>query len=85
HKAPKLHKLKHAINWIDTQINQSRSVVVHCALGRGRSVFVFAAYLLAKNPSLTVEQALKSINDVRSTARLNNLQLKALHAISDKG
>ncbi|MDA0142871.1 hypothetical protein GL177_03470 [Vibrio toranzoniae] len=85
HKAPKLHKLKHAINWIDTQINQSRSVVVHCALGRGRSVFVVAAYLLAKNPSLTVEQALKSINDVRSTARLNNLQLKALHAISDKG
>ena len=85
HKVPKMHKLKHAINWIDTQINQSRSVVVHCALGRGRSVFVVAAYLLAKNPSLTVEQVLKSINDVRSTAQLNHLQLKTLQAISDKG
>ncbi|MCL1067520.1 dual specificity protein phosphatase family protein [Shewanella olleyana] len=85
HKAPKLHKIKHAINWIDTQINQSRSVVVHCALGRGRSVFVVAAYLLAKDSSLSVEQVLKNINDVRSTARLNTQQLKTLYAISENG
>lgn len=85
HQAPKLRKLKHALNWIDTQISQSRSVVVHCALGRGRSVFVVAAYLLAKNPSLSVEQVLKNINDVRSTAQLNKKQLKVLNAISDKG
>jgi diacylglycerol kinase family enzyme len=85
HKAPKINELKHTLNWIDTQINQSRSVVVHCALGRGRSVFVVAAYLLAKNPSLSVEEALTKINDVRSTARLNKLQLNTLTAISDKG
>ncbi len=85
HQAPKLPKLKHALNWIDTQISQSRSVVVHCALGRGRSVFVVAAYLLAKNSSLSVEQVLKNINDVRSTAQLNKKQLKVLNAISDKG
>ena len=85
HKAPKIAELKHTLNWIDTQINQSRSVVVHCALGRGRSVFVVAAYLLAKDPSLSVEDALTKINDVRSTARLNKLQLRTLQAISDKG
>ncbi|MDV7105832.1 diacylglycerol kinase family protein [Vibrio sp. TH_r3] len=85
HKVPKAHHLKHMLNWIDTQINQSKSVVVHCALGRGRSVFVVAAYLLAKDTSLTVDQALKKINDVRSTARLNNLQLETLRAISEKG
>lgn len=85
HKVPKLAKLKHAINWIDSQINQSNSVIVHCALGRGRSVFVVAAYLLAKNPKLTVEQVLNNINDIRDTAQLNSLQLKTLQKIRDQG
>lgn len=85
HKAPTLERLRHAINWIDTQIACSRSVVVHCALGRGRSVFVVAAYLLSKDSSLTVESVMKKINNVRSTARLNNLQLRTLRAISEKG
>ncbi|PFG45612.1 YegS/Rv2252/BmrU family lipid kinase [Vibrio sp. ES.051] len=85
HKAPTLERLRHAINWIDTQTSCSRSVVVHCALGRGRSVFVVAAYLLSKDPSLTVESVMKKINDVRSTARLNKLQIKTLRAISEKG
>ncbi|MBS9808848.1 dual specificity protein phosphatase family protein [Vibrio alginolyticus] len=85
HKAPTLERLRHAINWIDTQISCSRAVVVHCALGRGRSVFVVAAYLLSKDPSLTVESVMKKINDVRSTARLNKLQIRTLRAISEKG
>ncbi|MGO1297617.1 MAG: diacylglycerol kinase family protein, partial [Vibrio sp.] len=85
HKAPTLERLRHAINWIDTQVSCSRSVVVHCALGRGRSVFVVAAYLLSKDPSLTVESVMKKINAVRSTARLNKSQLKTLHAISETG
>lgn len=85
HKAPTLERLRHAINWIDTQISCSRSVVVHCALGRGRSVFVVAAYLLSKDPSLTVDAVMKKINDVRSTARLNKSQLKTLQAISEQG
>ncbi|MCV6070975.1 hypothetical protein OFP26_35930, partial [Escherichia coli] len=58
---------------------------MHCALGRGRSVFVVAAYLLSKDPSLTVESVMKKINDVRSTARLNKLQIRTLRAISEKG
>ncbi len=85
HKAPTLERLRHAMNWIDTQIACGRSVVVHCALGRGRSVFVVAAYLLSKDPSLSVESVMQKINRVRSTARLNNLQIKTLRAISEKG
>lgn len=85
HKAPTLERLRHAMNWIDTQIACGRSVVVHCALGRGRSVFVVAAYLLSKDPSLSVESVMQKINSVRSTARLNNLQIKTLRAISEKG
>lgn len=82
HKVPSLTRLRHTLNWIDTQMNQSRAVVVHCALGRGRSVFVVAAYLLAKNPSLSVEQVLKQINDVRNTAKLNNLQRRKNNKIA---
>jgi YegS/Rv2252/BmrU family lipid kinase len=85
HKVPKIEALKHALNWIDTQINQSRSVVVHCALGRGRSFFVAAAYLLSKDSALSVADALEQITGVRSVARLNKLQLKTLHRISEEG
>ncbi len=78
HKTPSLDELHHALNWIDTQRSLGRSVVIHCALGRGRSVFVVAAYLLTKDSTLTVQEALKSINDIRPTANLNSTQLKAL-------
>lgn len=84
HKTPSLRKLRHALYWIDTQLSQSRSVVIHCALGRGRSVFVMAAYLLSKDPSLTVDQALKKISTIRSSAKLNNKQYKILNAISNQ-
>src|SRR6056297_1287328 len=78
HKTPSLDELRHGLNWIDTQRSLGRSVVIHCALGRGRSVFVMAAYLLSKDSTLTVQEALKSINDIRPTANLNSTQLKAL-------
>lgn len=85
HKTPSLEKLHHALSWIDTQRSMGRSVVVHCALGRGRSVFVVAAYLLMKDASLSVQKALKTINDIRSTANLNKLQLKALEQLHHDG
>ncbi|MDW6092537.1 diacylglycerol kinase family protein [Vibrio rhizosphaerae] len=85
HKAPTLARLRHAMNWIDTQIACGRSVVVHCALGRGRSVFVVAAYLLSQDPSLSVASVMEKISSVRQTARLNRLQMKILQAISEKG
>ncbi|WP_298942516.1 diacylglycerol kinase family protein [uncultured Psychromonas sp.] len=82
HKAPSLHKLRHALYWIDVQLSQSRSVVIHCALGRGRSVFVMAAYLLSRDSSLSVDDALTQIHSIRSSANLNKKQYKVLNAIS---
>ena len=58
---------------------------MHCALGRGRSVLVVAAYLLAKNPTLSVDDALREINQIRQTARLNKRQLASLQQIRDGG
>jgi YegS/Rv2252/BmrU family lipid kinase len=84
HQVPSLKQLFHALNWIDVQISQSNAVVVHCALGRGRSVFVVAAYILSQDSSLSVEQVLTSLNEIRNTANLNRTQLKILHAIQNK-
>lgn len=85
HTSPTSEQLLHAINWLDQQIKAKRNVVVHCALGRGRSVLVVAAYLLAKDDSLTVEEAMRRINSVRQTARLNKKQLSALEKVKDGG
>lgn len=85
HTSPTKEQLMHAINWLDQQIAAGKSVVVHCALGRGRSVLVVAAYLLAIDNTLSVKDALTKIQSVRSTARLNKRQLKALSRIKHGG
>ena len=78
HQSPDLNELRQAITWIDNQVELKRPVVVHCALGRGRSVFVVAAYLLAKSPELSVREVLESITKIRHFANLNQAQLKCL-------
>jgi len=85
HTSPTPEQLVLAINWLNQQISEKKNVVVHCALGRGRSVLVVAAYLLAKKPSLSVDEALSSINKIRQTARLNKRQLASLQQIKDGG
>ena len=85
HTSPTPEQLVLAINWLNQQISENKNVVVHCALGRGRSVLVVAAYLLAKKPELTVDEALSQINQIRQTARLNKRQLASLQKIRDGG
>ncbi|GAC16721.1 diacylglycerol kinase family protein [Aliiglaciecola lipolytica] len=85
HQSPSKEVLMEAIRWLDNHISDDRAVVVHCALGRGRSVLVMAAYLLSKSPELTVDQALEEINLSRSTARLNKFQLKKLKKLHESG
>jgi diacylglycerol kinase family enzyme len=84
HQSPTSDQLVHAINWLDTQTRE-HAVVIHCALGRGRSVFVMAAYLLSKHPDWDIAKALETIHGVRKTAGLNRKQLKALKKIQDSG
>ncbi|MFZ8199992.1 diacylglycerol kinase family protein [Alteromonas portus] len=85
HTSPTPEQLVLAINWLNQQVSEKKNVVVHCALGRGRSVLVVAAYLLAKNPTLTVDEALNQINQIRQTARLNKHQLASLQKVRDGG
>ena len=75
---PSKRKLLKALDWIDVQLADSRKVVVHCALGRGRSVFVLAAYLLRRYPQLSIEDVMEKIHSIRSTANLNKEQMAML-------
>lgn len=85
HKSPKPKELLKAIHWLENHISKSNAVVIHCALGRGRSVLVMAAYLLSRNQSWSVEQALAKIQGIRATANLNKVQLKALKRFHQEG
>ena len=85
HSVPTHSQLNQAINWIHHHIKEDRRVVVHCALGRGRSVFVMAAYLLSQDKNADVHQILAQIKETRETANLNKHQLRHLAKRHKKG
>lgn len=85
HQSPSPEQLRQALNWMDLKLHQNKPVLVHCALGRGRSLFCVAAYILAKYPDLSPREVLESITDIRSQAGLNKSQLKKLITYRDKG
>ncbi|MDO6526029.1 diacylglycerol kinase family protein [Motilimonas sp. 1_MG-2023] len=82
HFSPTEAQLQHAIRWIGAQHKLKQKVVVHCALGRGRSFYMTCAYLLMSEPDLTVREAIEKIQAVRTTARLNAKQMKSLLTLS---
>lgn len=83
HASPTTAQLKQSVLWLQQQRAAGRRILVHCALGRGRSVLVLAAFLLSRHNSKKAEQALALIKQVRHTARLNRHQLAALHRFVD--
>ncbi|MBU2892296.1 dual specificity protein phosphatase family protein [Colwellia sp. D2M02] len=82
HFSPTEAQLEHALRWITAMHDLNQKVVVHCALGRGRSFFMTCAYLLMSEPELSVRDAISTVQSVRSTARLNTKQLKVLVELS---
>ncbi|WP_434939595.1 diacylglycerol kinase family protein [Shewanella sp. HL-SH8] len=74
HSVPSEAQLNQAINWLNNQVRNGKKVVVHCALGRGRSVLVLASYLACRDSKSNLEDVLHSINEIRHTARLNKWQ-----------
>ncbi len=85
HQAPHKDDVIKAIHWIGNHIHNGESVVVHCALGRGRSVLIVAAYLLAAQKAESVDDAMQQINSIRGTARLNSYQTKKLERMHKEG
>lgn len=85
HRSPTRKQLQQALNWIDNQQRNGRKVLVHCALGRGRSVLVVAAYLLSQNKTGSVKEVLRQIKSIRQTANLNHHQFKKLMKLHKSG
>jgi atypical dual specificity phosphatase len=63
--APTLDELDSTEDYIHGRIKSGKSVMVHCAAGRGRTGTILASYLLRENPSLTSYQAIKKIRQLR--------------------
>jgi len=78
HKAPSEQQIHQAIQWIQNQHQQGKKVLVHCALGRGRSVFMIAVYLLTTASDNNIDSVLNKIKQQRQVARLNDVQRKKL-------
>ncbi|MDU0352976.1 diacylglycerol kinase family protein [Paraglaciecola aquimarina] len=85
HQSPSPSQLLECVNWIENHLANNTGVVVHCALGRGRSVLVMAAFLLSKNQHWTVSDALQAIQGIRSSAGLNTSQLRMLAKTHEQG
>lgn len=82
HAPPTEAQLNQAVKWLHLQQTQQKKVVVHCALGRGRSVLVLAAFLLSRQTDRSAERAMALIKEVRHTANLNRQQLAALRTFA---
>ena len=75
--APSQSQLETAVSWIK-ESSRSGAVLVHCALGHGRSATVAAAYLASRNTGLASSEALRRIKLARPGIGLNRDQQKAL-------
>ncbi len=78
HAIPKLTEIKKAIHWLHQHLQQGNTVMVHCALGRGRSFLLVLAYLLSQNQQAQLSTIMNDVQAVRKKAKLNRRQLKAL-------
>jgi len=74
HTAPRIDQIDSCMRII----KKFDKVLVHCAVGRGRSAMVTAAWLLVDKKFLTIEQCIDYITKKRPSVALTDIQYRKL-------
>lgn len=75
------NRIHEACRWIHERRSAGKKILVHCALGRGRSVMVVTAYLLALYKVEKLDRIFNRIVKIRRRARLNKKQRKFVESL----
>jgi protein-tyrosine phosphatase len=76
--APTVEQLEHAVLWIKVRLAQGKKVLVHCALGHGRSAIIIVAFILQSGLVKNSNDALNFIRSKRTGLRLSSIQQRVL-------
>jgi protein-tyrosine phosphatase len=69
-------------DWIDEQVRQGRTVLVHCAKGRGRSATLVAAYLM-RHEQMEYDECHDLMKTVRPLVKLEDRHRDKLESWSE--
>ena len=75
--APDMEKIDSAVDFIQNQIQNNQSVMVHCAAGLGRAGTILACYFI-KYETFSAIQAIKKIRDERPGSIQSDVQELAI-------
>jgi protein-tyrosine phosphatase len=79
---PTFDQIMQGMSWIERQLQDNRTIYIHCAVGVGRSATLLACWLLyAKR--MTVSQALHFLKTRRPQVGLTRLQVRRLEEFEE--